>query len=179
MPVSWAVGWSVTPSRRVCGKKQWQEASNFTRCYTIAGHDAQDSGAGRSREENVRQLAISILSTLLTLTAYAGTIVSIGGGTPDGGPSVVGYDEVDATSWSSINSYRNVGISALLWTGVLGQTPVSYTAYLTNQIGSGTTPANVIATSDVGVSGLPTTNYFGYDAVTVNFFRAEEHTSEL
>ena len=60
------------------------------------------------------------------------------------GPPVV------STSWSQSNPYTGVSISALVDSALVGQTPTA-DAYLTTQIGPGTTTANEIARSQFTV----------------------------
>ena len=81
---------------------------------------------------------------------HADVIVSLTGTSAGGGSSLGGiFPQVLVSSWSSVNAYSDVTVSAEL--GTFDPTTTG-TAYLMNMIGPGTTTANQIATADYTVS---------------------------
>jgi hypothetical protein len=89
---------------------------------------------------------IRLLLLLIALghVSSGGTIVSVSGPL-DGGYYPLSNSQVAASSWTSPRTYTGVTIAALLTSGV-GQ---QGTAYLTTQIGPGTTTASEIARDNV------------------------------
>jgi hypothetical protein len=86
---------------------------------------------------------------ILSVTAASGEATALGGS------GFLGE------SWSSSNTYANVNISAQVSSAPFSTDPiVSVTAYLTSQIGSGTTLGDQIATATVAVPGFSPD--FGY-----------------
>jgi hypothetical protein len=100
--------------------------------------------------------AFMLLTVAMVIKADSITIISVPVGL-DGGDAVAlgGGGGVLGQSWSSSNSYVNVNISAALTRGLCCPTDpiVSVIAYLTSQIGPGTTIADQIATATVPVPG--------------------------
>jgi hypothetical protein len=60
--------------------------------------------------------------------------------------TLIDSSSIAATSWSQTNAYADVSIAALVDSAVVGQTPTA-DAYLTTEIGPGTTVADEIARS--------------------------------
>jgi hypothetical protein len=106
-------------------------------------------------------LGTLLLAALFAPGANAGVIYSVTG-SPDVGYFVgsSGADQVLASSWSQTGSFTNVSISAELGDssnyGNSGGDAIS--VYLTNQIGPGTTVANVIATTSISPASVDETD---------------------
>jgi hypothetical protein len=99
---------------------------------------------------------LALLTICSSLHADPITIISAPAGLNGGGAVALGGNGFLGESWSSLNSYLNVNISAPLTRAPCCPTDpvVSIIAYLTSQIGPGTTIANQIATATVAVPGL-------------------------
>jgi hypothetical protein len=95
----------------------------------------------------------SIICAIVFLSASfasAGTIISVTGNHDT--PYFVGgsaADEMLVGSWTETGSYTNVSISAVLSDQFDGNPNTTLTAYLTDQIGPGTTAANLIASTSI------------------------------
>jgi hypothetical protein len=104
------------------------------------------------------RIAAAILA-LTTVTTHADTIAGMTGGTI----KALEANNPEGVSWTQTQSYTNVTISGALSTvGLQGNGTV--TAYLTNQVGPGTTLANLIASatiSGVNFEPPPTTLFSG------------------
>jgi hypothetical protein len=103
----------------------------------------------------MRKLALSLLFTVsVGMRADAITILSVQTG--NNSAVALGGSGFLGESWSSSNTYANVTISATVSRAPCCPTdPIVYvTAYLTSEIGPGTTLADQIATATVAVPGF-------------------------
>ncbi|MGI8746678.1 MAG: hypothetical protein ACR2NN_29710 [Bryobacteraceae bacterium] len=93
----------------------------------------------------IRIAAAALISLLLPYVARPSTIISVGG-------AIAGYTAAAGISegWATSTSLTGVTITAHLANG--NSLPSAGTAYLTNQIGPGTTLGNLIAQSTVNLS---------------------------
>ena len=87
-------------------------------------------------------LTILVLSFLSILCAEAQTVIVAREGPLGGGYAINEGGQTLGVSWTQSDSFSNVSIFATLTAG-----PTAGTAYLTNQIGAGTTAANEIAST--------------------------------
>ena len=93
---------------------------------------------------------IGLCTFAAVLHLHADVVVSVTGTSTGGGSSVGGiFSQVLVSSWSSLNAYSDVKVSAEL--GTFDPTTTG-TAFLMNMIGPGTTTANQIATANYTVS---------------------------
>jgi hypothetical protein len=116
----------------------------------------------------MRNLGLSLLRAALTLLTIstgmrADSIVIVSVTTGNNAATALGGSGFLGESWSSSNTYANVNISAQVSRAPCCPTDpiVSVTAYLTSQIGSGTTLADEVATATIAVPG------FGYTYTTL------------
>lgn len=90
---------------------------------------------------------------LLSVAARASTVISITGSEISGGNiGLVSGEQYVATSWSQTSTYDNVSMSVLF--NQLGNAMMG-TAYLTTQIGSGTTVSQQVASNNFTVPNNP------------------------
>jgi hypothetical protein len=108
---------------------------------------------------SIRIRTAAAILALATVTTHADTIAGMAGGTI----KALEANDPEGVSWTQTQSYSNVTISGALSTvGLQGNGTV--TAYLTNQVGAGTTLANLIASatiSGVNFEPAPTTLFSG------------------
>jgi hypothetical protein len=96
----------------------------------------------------LKKCVLLICCSTFVSAALGGTIVSISG--PDNGAGFALVGLVLIPSWTQTSAYTDVAISAVV-SGVPGD---SFTAYLTTQVGPGTTIADEIAEVTLAYPGL-------------------------
>lgn len=105
----------------------------------------------------IRKVLLFTISSIMSFASLgADTIISVTG--PHGSTLALGAtNQILVTSWSSTQTYSNVGIA---FESIFG--PFTGTAYLMTQIGPGTTTAQQVASSSYSVldSSLSLTNLF-------------------